>query len=57
VPISLHVAEVDAPSVYRKLVTSLVAQAMRMGSKDPEGAAHEALKRSLATPEPRAAIA
>ena len=51
-----HVAERDASSVYRKLVTALAAQARRMGSRDPEGAAHEALKRSLATPAPRAAI-
>jgi len=56
VAIPLHVAERDAPSVYRKLVTALAAQAARMGSRDAEGAAHEALKRSLATPAPRAAI-
>jgi RNA polymerase sigma factor (sigma-70 family) len=56
VAIPLHVAERDASSVYRKLVTALAAQARRMGSKDAEGAAHEALKRSLATPHPRAAI-
>jgi RNA polymerase sigma factor (sigma-70 family) len=52
----LHVAERDASSVYRKLVTALAAQARRMGSRDAEGAAHEALKRSLSTPAPRAAI-
>jgi len=52
----LSVAERDASDVYRKLVTALAAQARRMGSKDAEGAAHEALKRSLATPAPRAAI-
>jgi RNA polymerase sigma factor (sigma-70 family) len=57
VAIPLHVAGRDASSVYRKLVTSLASQARRMGSTDAEGAAHEALKRSLATPEPRAAIA
>jgi RNA polymerase sigma factor (sigma-70 family) len=56
VAIPLHVAERDASSVYHKLVTALAAQARRMGSKDAEGAAHEALKRSLATPAPRAAI-
>lgn len=54
--IPLHVAERDASSVYRKLVTALAAQARRMGSRDAEGAAHEALKRSLAAPTPRAAI-
>lgn len=54
--IPLHVAERDAPSVYRKLVNALAAQARRMGSRDAEGAAHEALKRSLSTPAPRAAI-
>ena len=52
----LHVAERDASSVYRKLVSALAAQARRMGSRDAEGAAHEALKRSLSTPAPRAAI-
>jgi len=56
VAIPLHVAERDAPSVYRKLVKALAAQARRMGSRDAEGAAHEALKRSLSTPAPRAAI-
>jgi len=56
VAIPLHVAERDASSVYRKLVTALAAQARRMGSRDAEGAAHEALKRSLATQAPRAAI-
>lgn len=54
--IPLSVGERDASSVYRKLVTALAAQASRMGSKDAEGAAQEALKRSLATPAPRAAI-
>jgi RNA polymerase sigma factor (sigma-70 family) len=52
----LSAAGRDAPSLYRKLVTALAAQARRMGSRDAEGAAHEALKRSLATPAPRAAI-
>jgi RNA polymerase sigma factor (sigma-70 family) len=56
VAIPLPVAERDASSVYRKLVTALASKARRMGSKDAEGAAHEALRRSLATPTPRAAI-
>jgi RNA polymerase sigma factor (sigma-70 family) len=56
VAIPLHVAERDTSSVYRKLVRALAAQARRMGSRDAEGAAHEALKRSLAAPAPRAAV-
>jgi RNA polymerase sigma factor (sigma-70 family) len=56
VAIPLHVGERDASSVYRKLVRALAAQAKRMGSRDAEGAAHEALKRSLSTPGARAAI-
>ena len=46
----------DAPGEYRKLVTALAARAARIGSKDAEGAAQEALTRSLAVPASRAAI-
>jgi len=56
VGIPLSAVERDASGVYRKLVTALVSKARRMGSRDAEAAAHEALKRSLATPAPRAAI-
>ncbi len=51
-PVALH----DATRAYRKLVGVLTARAARMGSSDAEGAAHEALKRSLANPKSRAAI-
>jgi RNA polymerase sigma factor (sigma-70 family) len=50
------VAVRDASGEYRKLVGALVSRAARMGSRDAEGAAQEALKRSLAVPAPRAAI-
>jgi RNA polymerase sigma factor (sigma-70 family) len=46
----------DASSEYRKLVTALASRARRMGSRDAEGAAQEALKRSLANPASRAAV-
>ena len=46
----------DATSEYRKLVATLASRAMRMGSRDAEGAAQEALKRSLASPVSRAAV-
>jgi RNA polymerase sigma factor (sigma-70 family) len=37
----------DAISDYRRLLNALAARARRMGSRDPESAAQEALKRSL----------
>jgi RNA polymerase sigma factor (sigma-70 family) len=37
----------DAASDYRRLLATLAARARRLGSRDPEGAAQEALKRSL----------
>lgn len=37
----------DAVSDYRRLLSTLMARARRLGSRDPEGAAQEALKRSL----------
>jgi RNA polymerase sigma factor (sigma-70 family) len=37
----------DAISDYRRLLTALGSRARRMGSRDPESAAQEALKRSL----------
>ena len=46
----------DASGEYRKLVTALAARAARIGSRDAEGAAQEALTRSLAVPASRAAI-
>src|SRR5215510_13001571 len=50
------VAVRDATSEYRKLVAALAARAARLGSRDAESAAQEALKRSLANPVSRAAI-
>jgi RNA polymerase sigma factor (sigma-70 family) len=37
----------DAASDYRRLLVRLVSRARRLGSRDPEGAAQEALRRSL----------
>ena len=37
----------DAANDYRRLLATLAARARRLGSRDPEGAAQEALKRSL----------
>jgi RNA polymerase sigma factor (sigma-70 family) len=56
VPIPQQVAVRNATSDYRKLVAALASKALRMGSKDAEGAAQEALKRSLANPVSRAAV-
>src|SRR4029453_1592456 len=44
-----------AATDYRKLMTTLAARARRLGASDPEGAAQEAVKRSLANPLSRAA--
>jgi hypothetical protein len=41
---------------YRKLVTALASRAARIGARDPESAAQEAVKRSLAHPLSRAAV-
>jgi RNA polymerase sigma factor (sigma-70 family) len=46
----------DAGNAYRKLLSALVSRAVRMRSRDAEGAAQEALKRSLANPLSRAAV-
>lgn len=45
-----------AASEYRKLVTALAARAARIGARDPEGAAQEAIKRSLVNPLSRPAV-
>jgi RNA polymerase sigma factor (sigma-70 family) len=45
-----------AATEYRKLMTTLAARARRLGANDPEGAAQEAVKRSLANPLSRAAV-
>ena len=46
----------DPTSAYRKLVSALARRAARFGSADPEGAAQEAVKRSLAVAAPRQAL-
>jgi RNA polymerase sigma factor (sigma-70 family) len=43
----LSVSPTDAASDYRRLLATLASRARRLGSRDPEGAAQEALKRSL----------
>lgn len=47
----------DAASDYRRLLAALASRARRMGSRDPEGAAQEALKRSLENAGSQPAIA
>lgn len=39
--------DADTPAQYRRLLHALASRARRMGSRDPEGAAQETLKRSL----------
>jgi RNA polymerase sigma factor (sigma-70 family) len=46
----------DPTSAYRRLVTALARRAARLGSADPESAAQEAVKRSLAAPASRPAL-
>ena len=45
-----------ATAEYRRFLIILAARARRLGSRDPEGAAQEALRRSLENPASRAAI-
>jgi RNA polymerase sigma factor (sigma-70 family) len=46
----------DATGKYRKLMAILASRAVRMGSRDAEGAAQEALKRSFENPLSREAL-
>jgi RNA polymerase sigma factor (sigma-70 family) len=46
----------DAITDYRRLLNALGSRARRMGSRDPESAAQETLKRSLENPLSQAAI-
>jgi len=46
----------DATSDFRRLLNTLGSRARRMGSRDPESAAQEALKRSLENPLSQPAI-
>src|SRR5688500_18276326 len=50
------VERAQTSGAYRKLMVALASRAARMGSHDAEGAAQEALKRSLAHPFSRAAV-
>ena len=49
-------AEPAAAGAYRKIVGALALRAARLGSRDPEAAAHEAIRRSLANALSRPAI-
>ena len=44
------------PHQYRKVIGALALRAARMGSRDPEAAAQEAIRRSLANAASRAAV-
>lgn len=46
----------DAFGEYRRLVAALASRAMRLGSRDPEGAAQEALRRSIDNLTSQAAV-
>src|ERR1700722_4094936 len=46
----------DAITDYRRLLNALGSRARRMGSRDPESAAQETLKRSLENPLSQSAI-
>src|ERR1700733_14292035 len=46
----------DAITDYRRLLNALGSRARRMGSRDPESAAQETLKRSLENPLSQPAI-
>ena len=49
-------ADRSCATEYRRLVAALASKAARLGSADPESAAQEALRRSLAHPVSRTAI-
>jgi len=46
----------DVLSEYRRLMAALAARAARLGSRDPESAAQEALRRSLENPKSQYAV-
>jgi RNA polymerase sigma factor (sigma-70 family) len=56
VSISPRLVHHSAASEYRKLMKALAARATRLGSRDPEGAAQEAVQRSLANDAARPAL-
>jgi RNA polymerase sigma factor (sigma-70 family) len=47
----------DPVSDYRRLASALASRAARLGSRDPEGAAQEALRRSLENRKSQSAVA
>jgi RNA polymerase sigma factor (sigma-70 family) len=49
-------APLPATDQYSRLITALASRAVRLGASDPEGAAQEAVKRSLAHPLSSAAV-
>jgi RNA polymerase sigma factor (sigma-70 family) len=46
----------DSAADYRRLISTLASRAARMGSRDPEAAAQEALRRSLENPKSQHAV-
>ena len=54
--ISQRLVTHSAASEYHKLMRALAARAMRLGSRDPESAAQEAVQRSLANAAARPAL-
>jgi RNA polymerase sigma factor (sigma-70 family) len=50
-------AKRDPAGDYRRLLAALATRARRLGSREPEGAAQEALKRSLENPRSSGAVA
>src|SRR5690348_13173064 len=46
----------DPATDYRRLISTLASRAARMGSRDPEAAAQEALRRSLENPKSQDAV-
>lgn len=54
--ISQRLVTHSAASEYHKLMRALAARALRLGSRDPEGAAQEAVQRSLANDAARPAL-
>jgi RNA polymerase sigma factor (sigma-70 family) len=56
VSISQRLVTHSAASEYHKLMRALAARAMRLGSRDPESAAQEAVQRSLANAAARPAL-
>jgi RNA polymerase sigma factor (sigma-70 family) len=49
--------ERDPASEYRRFASALASRATRLGSRDPESAAQEALRRSLENPKSQSAVA